>query len=70
MGFISGFNRYVLAVDSDIAPGKDVYAFAAWMDIYCKAHPLNSKNAKPEVISSALTMMANCVSLRRVRRQS
>ncbi len=38
-GFVSGANAFT---NDDILMGTDGYALMAWMDEYCKTHPLEA----------------------------
>ena len=42
LGFVSGFNWYAPASGGDIGRGADVESLHAWIDQYCREHPLET----------------------------
>jgi hypothetical protein len=42
LGYVSAYNRFVLAVDRDVTKGLvDGLGLIAWVDNYCTTHPLD-----------------------------
>jgi len=56
LGFVSSFNRYGLVEDADIAKGTDAHGIIAWVDAYCRQHPLDSiATATEHLINELIT---------------
>ena len=41
LGFVSSYNFYGLTTNTDVSEGTDAEGLIAWIDTYCRAHPLD-----------------------------
>jgi hypothetical protein len=42
LGFVTAVNRYALMIDDNVARGTNAEGLFAWVDNYCRAHPLDN----------------------------
>ena len=54
LGFITAFNRYALVTDRNVALGTNADGMVAWIDNYCRAHPLDSIATTAENLTGEL----------------
>lgn len=57
LGFVSAFNRYGMtpSPNADIATGTDARGLLAWVDRYCREHPISSIAVAAEQLIDALS---------------
>lgn len=61
MGFLSGYNRFSIQSNGDVAFGAGIDGMKAWIDNYCRANPLDP-------VVKALTALIRELESRRTRR--
>jgi hypothetical protein len=54
LGYVTGYNRYGLAIDSNVAHGTNAAGIIGWIDNYCRANPLDSIAAAAESLVEEL----------------
>jgi hypothetical protein len=42
LGYVTAFNRFGLGTDADVSKGADPPGLIAWIDNYCRTHPLDT----------------------------
>jgi hypothetical protein len=54
LGYLTAYNKMVWKGGSNIAAGTDPAGIEAWLDTYCRAHPLETIEAATQALTTEL----------------